>query len=175
MIPHFVGASPDSTSLRRTFSRLCTRLNLVLESPSQLPETIRRNLCGYFLNYWARPQPVGRVLIILDAVNQFEKADFANAMGWLPPEPARQRAESISTLSGVCLDALLDRVHQPKLERITGLNRAEIREMVRDYLNEIRHDFPNQEVADAFFEKGEERKPVLYSSGLGGTACFWSV
>ncbi len=101
VVPHFVGASPKSTSISHTLRRFCNELrrhfNLmesassaapgdasqeqprpwqIPDDPSKLPETFRQML-------HALPQDA-RVCFIVDGVNQFDEMGGGQEMYWLP-------------------------------------------------------------------------------------------
>ncbi|KPJ64556.1 hypothetical protein AMJ44_12620 [candidate division WOR-1 bacterium DG_54_3] len=159
IIPHFIGASPSSTNLRQTLRRLCTHLNQMIESPKEIPEGIKE-LLQIFPDLLAKVAQERRILIILDALNQFEKTDKAHDMRWLPQQLPENVRFVISTLAGKALDSLLARWLKPKVEEVTGLDGFEIKELVVDYLKEIRHEFPNKQVEKAFFHKMKAGNPL---------------
>ena len=159
IIPHFVGASPGSTNLRQTLRRLCTHLSRNIESPDEVPEDIKE-LIQIFPELLAQATEQKRIVMILDAVNQFEKTDNAHAMRWLPANLPENVRFVISTLAGEPLDALLIRRPQPEKEEVSGLNEPELKELVRDYLQEIRREFPNKQVEQSFFSKVKAGNPL---------------
>ncbi|MDY6988900.1 MAG: DUF4062 domain-containing protein, partial [Thermodesulfobacteriota bacterium] len=159
IIPHFVGASPTSTNLRQTLRRFCSDLNQITKSPEEVPEDIKE-LLQVFPSLLEKTSEQKRLLIAIDAANQFEKADNAHDMRWLPQELPSNVRFVISTLGGDAYNALLARRVKPAVEEITGLNEIEIRELVGDYLEEIRHEFPNPRVEKDFFEKVKDGNPL---------------
>ncbi len=159
IITHFIGASPGSTNLRQTLRRLCTYLSRVLESPKEVPEDIKE-LIQVFPDLLNKAAEERRTLIILDALNQFEKTDNAHAMRWLPQKLPENVRFVVSTLADESLEALFARRLKPKLEEVTGLDKYEIKELVVDYLKEIRHEFPNKQVEDTFFHKVMAGNPL---------------
>jgi len=66
----------------------------------------------------------------------------------------------VSTLAGDARDAMLARKRKPQEETVTGLTAPEIRELVERYLREIRHQFPNLQVEQAFYGKLEKGNPL---------------
>ena len=101
-----------------------------------------------------------RVLIILDAANQLDKSNDAHAMRWLPQPMPENVSFVISTPAGEVYDALMSQRTKPEVESMHGLEESEIKEFVNDYLREISKEFPNQEVADAFFGKVKNGNPL---------------
>lgn len=101
VVPHFVGASPRSTSVSHSLRRFCNELRTHFhlterlrsgagedapqeqprpwqtpDNPSKLPETFRQML-------HALPQDA-RVCFIVDGVNQFDEMGGGQEMHWLP-------------------------------------------------------------------------------------------
>jgi WD40 repeat protein len=101
MIPHFVGASPGSTSLRSLLRRVCEALRRqfayedTIETsigdkakkteivPAAIPFEVD-DLTIRFREFLERVPADTRVLLIIDAVNQLDERDDAQAMRWLP-------------------------------------------------------------------------------------------
>jgi telomerase protein component 1 len=160
VIPHFVGASPNSTSLRLMLKRLCLRLNLIIKSNEEVPEDIKE-LLKVFHDILKKAAGQNKILFIIDAVNQFEKTDNAHSMYWLPQDLPENVRLVISTLAGDAHDALMRRMVKPVEEIVYGLTPSEIEELVRCYLKEVRHEkFPTPEVEDTFFRKIRAGNPL---------------
>ncbi|MBI2837255.1 MAG: DUF4062 domain-containing protein [Acidobacteria bacterium] len=159
IISHFVGASPASTNLRRMLRRFCTQLSRALGSAEEVPEDIEE-LLTLFTELLSNVPENRPVLVIIDALNQLEKGDHAHSLSWLPQTlPAHVRF-IISTLGGEALDALPARATMSQVEQVRGLSRPEVRELVKAYLAEIRHEFPNPQVEGEFFAKVEGGNPL---------------
>ena len=92
VIPHFVGASPGSTDVRRTLRRLCHELKAGCpEITADIPEDPEK-LRVAFPDYLRQACEKKRVVILLDAVNQFDPASHSAGLYWLPedlPDNAR--------------------------------------------------------------------------------------
>jgi len=159
IIPHFVGASPSSTNLRQTLRRLCSHLNRAIGNTEEVSEDIKE-LLKTFPELLAKASQQRKVLILVDAVNQLETADHAHLMHWLPQVLPRNVRFVISTLAGEARDAMLRRRIKPPEDAVTGLTLDEIREFVGTYLHEIRHEFPNTQVEQAFYRKVEQGNPL---------------
>jgi telomerase protein component 1 len=85
VIPHFVGASPGSSSLPHLLRRFCgvlrERFGFALEIPDkddELPTTFRT-----FVTLVPAEQ---RVLLVIDALNQLDESHQARNLHWLPAE-----------------------------------------------------------------------------------------
>jgi len=156
MISHFIGASPTSTNLRDSLRRICALLDKAIGVEChQFPDEINDLIKGFS----ERLEEIDhQVVIVLDAVNQFENRDNAHAMHWLPQKLPNNIRIVISTLPGEAYDALLRR--NPKVKPLTGLTADEKRTLVKTYLEEIRHEFPNPQVAEDFFQKIRQATPL---------------
>lgn len=165
IISHFVGASPTSTNLRQTLKRFCSQLNQLTDATEGVPEDIKE-LIQVFPSLIAKAAEQKNILIILDAVNQFEKTDNAHTMQWLPQGLPKNVRVVISALKGDAFDALQSRRIKPHINEVTGLNENEISELVADYLKEIRREFPNKQIEQTFFEKVKAGSPLYIQVAL---------
>ncbi len=83
LIPHFVGASTGSTDLRRTLRRLCHELAKAAGNAEPLPLDIK-DLITHFQKLLTKAGAKKRVVLVLDALNQFDATDGAHRLNWLP-------------------------------------------------------------------------------------------
>ncbi len=91
VIAHFVGASPRSTNLREMMRHLCAELKAALNLDDEIKQDIRE-LSDQFRAFLDRVPAKRRVLLMVDALNQFDETDNAHALYWLPsriPLPVR--------------------------------------------------------------------------------------
>ena len=84
IIAHFVGASPGSTDVRRTLRLLCHELkagcpDITADIPDD-PEKLR----VAFSDFLRQACEKRRVVILLDAVNQFDSTSHSSGLHWLP-------------------------------------------------------------------------------------------
>ena len=108
VLVHFIGAAPDSANwiamLRRLLGEFQRKFGLQVEIPDQ-PDALRMA----FANALHMAAAHGRVVLVLDALNQIEDRDGALDLVWLPPViPANVRLV-VSTLPGRPLDDLQKR------------------------------------------------------------------
>ncbi len=85
LLPHFIGASTGSTDLRRTLRRLCHDLALAACNTEPLPLDIKE-LITHFQKLLGEAAGRQRVILVLDALNQFDATDGAHWLNWLPRE-----------------------------------------------------------------------------------------
>jgi len=131
VIMHFIGSSTYSTDwaamLRRIMGEFKRRFDIKGEIPDK-PDA----LWAAFANWLHMAAGRGRVILILDALNQLEDRDGAPDLVWLPPEiPANVRL-ILSTLPGRSLDDIRKR-GWPTLE-VKPLDAGERQHLIVDYL-----------------------------------------
>ena len=159
ILSHFVGASPSSASLRRTLRRLCSQLNRALGVEEEVPEEYKE-LAQLFPELLRRASETRHILLVIDALDQFERTDNAHAMRWLPPKLPQYVKVMVSTLAGEALDALRSWQIQPWFEELSGLTEPDIEEFVTSYMGEIRKDFPSKKIQEAFYDKVNAGNPL---------------
>jgi len=139
VITHFIGASPYSADwammLRRIMGELKRRFDIRQEIPDQ-PDALR----AAFANWLHMAGAQGRVVLIVDALNQLEDRDGAPDLIWLPPvTPANVRL-ILSTLPGRPL-AELQRRGRPTLH-VQPLDREERQRIITRYLGQYTKALP---------------------------------
>jgi Domain of unknown function (DUF4062)/MalT-like TPR region/NACHT domain len=144
VIEHYIGASVDSADwaamLRRVLGELDRAFRLNLEIPDK-PDALRLA----FANGLHRAAAKGRVVLILDALNQLEDRDGAPDLVWLPPEiPANVRL-IVSTLPGRPLEELTKR-KWPVL-KVEPLEPGERAELIASWLASISRKLSAAEAA----------------------------
>ncbi len=83
VIPHFVGASAASTSLRQMLRRFCLLLQQEFGFDDDIPlET--NQLSNTFRDFLGRVPDNHRMLLVVDALNQLDKTEDAQSLYWLP-------------------------------------------------------------------------------------------
>lgn len=85
IVPHFIGASTGSTDLRRTLRRLCYELAKAAENTEPFPLDIKE-LITHFQKLLTEAGAKERVILVLDALNQFDATNGAHWLNWLPRE-----------------------------------------------------------------------------------------
>lgn len=159
VIPHFVGASPGSTDVRRTLRRLCHELvtgaGLTVEIPED-PEKLR----VAFADILQQASAIKRVVILLDAINQFDASTQLAGWSWLPEElPAAARIifSVISDQSSVVsnqqavhspLESLRHRRNPPKEIGLEPLTAEDAAAIILEFLHRYRKSMtPDQRAA----------------------------
>ena len=163
VVPHFVGASPDSTNLRRSLRRFYGEINRFASLEEEIPEDIR-DLHNRSPEKLKQASEKGRVLFILDAANQMERSDNPQDMTWLPVDLPENVCFVISSLAGESLDALLAR--KPEVVETRGLDAQEIEALVDEFLADVRKNFPNPQTREAFLSKVQHGSPLYTTVAL---------
>lgn len=131
LIEHYIGASPAGVDwagmVRRIMAEFKQRVGLLQSIPDQ-PEALRSE----FPNWLHLTAVRGRIILVIDAINQLEDRQGALDLVWLPSLlPANVRL-ILSTLPGRSLEEMRKR-GWPSLE-VAPLNAEERIALVRDYL-----------------------------------------
>jgi tetratricopeptide (TPR) repeat protein len=148
VLMHFIGATPGSTDwiamLRRVMGEFKHKFNIEQEIPDK-PDELRTAFVDWLHMAAAR----GRVVLILDGLNQLEDRDQAPDLVWLPPVIPNNVRLVLSTLPGRPLDELKRR-GWPALE-VQALNLNERRDLAVKYLKQytktLDQDFLDRVVA----------------------------
>ncbi|MGA9130784.1 MAG: AAA family ATPase, partial [Candidatus Sulfotelmatobacter sp.] len=131
VLQHYIGASPYSADwaamLRRLMGEFKRRLGLQQDIPDQ-PDAMR----SAFPNWLYMAAAKGRVVLVLDALNQLEDRDGAPDLVWLPPVLPENVRLIVSTLPGRPLDEIQKR-HWPTL-KVELLSADERRKLIDEYL-----------------------------------------
>jgi tetratricopeptide (TPR) repeat protein len=131
VLMHFIGASADSTDLSRMLRRLMTELRRRLEIPEELPETDEK-LRSAFPNWLYIASAKGKLVLILDGLNQLDNRENAQELDWLPLEFPENIKVLLSTLPSRAMDVVTKR-GWPTLG-VIPLTLAEREELVREFL-----------------------------------------
>jgi tetratricopeptide (TPR) repeat protein len=131
LLMHFIGSSPQSTDwapmLRRIMGEFKRHFEISQDIPDR-PDALR----AAFANWLHMAAARGKVILILDGLNQLEDRDGAPDLVWLPPEiPANIRL-ILSTLPGRSLEELTKR-GWPALA-VQPLDAGERRSLIKKYL-----------------------------------------
>jgi len=131
LLLHFIGSTADSADwarmVRRILGEFQTLFGLMLEIPDK-PDALR----AVFANALNMAGERGRVVLVLDALNQLEDHEGAPDLVWLPPViPANMRL-IVSTLPGRALEDLGRR--RWRALTVEPLRLKERRQLIAGYL-----------------------------------------
>ena len=130
-LQHYIGATPYSADwaamLRRLMGEFKRHFNIQHDIPDK-PDALR----SVFPNWLHMAAAKGRIVLVLDALNQLEDRDGAPDLVWLPPVMPENVRLVVSTLPGRPLDEIKKR-HWPTLE-VGPLSQAERDKLIGEYL-----------------------------------------
>ena len=158
---HFVGSSRHSADwramVRRIMGELRRRFSIEQEVPDR-PDELRRTF-GVWLRAAADR---GRLVLIIDGLNQLEDRDGALELAWLPQEIPSNVRLILSTTPGRPLDALSTR-RWPTIE-IEPLDSGQRRQLIAEFLGRYGKALPEQSL-EQIASAGQTGSP-LYLSAL---------
>lgn len=108
VIEHYIGSTPGSADWRQLVVRLLgefkRRYEITDDIPAQ-PEKLRSAL----LDWQVKTAGQGRIVLVLDALNQLTDAEAARELGWLPRVFPPNTRVVVSCLAGPVLERLRER------------------------------------------------------------------
>jgi WD40 repeat protein len=137
VLPHFIGVSPGSTDIRRTLLRLCRELAQRFGIADEISED-NEKLLGMFQKFLEQAASQGKVLLILDALNQLDESYNAHTLNWLPYKLPKNLRVILSTLEGDCLEALRCRRPAPLEITMGPLESEDKKQIIRQTLWDYR-------------------------------------
>ncbi|MBU2691941.1 MAG: tetratricopeptide repeat protein [Candidatus Eisenbacteria bacterium] len=157
LLSHYIGSSPHSTDWATMLKRIMGEIKRLMGVAQDIPND-PAGLRAAFTNCLHKAAAKGRLILILDALNQLEDVDGAPDLIWLPPQiPANVRI-ILSTLPGRALDEL-ERRHWPTLT-IKGLDKDERRRFIRKFLRPYAKSL-NPIQIDRIVEADQTRNPLF--------------
>ena len=133
VLQHYIGATPYSADwaamLRRLMGEFKRQLGLRQDIPEQ-PDALR----DAFPNWLYMAAAKGRIVLVLDALNQLEDRGGAPDLVWLPPALPENVRLIVSTLPGRPLDEINKR-NWPTLT-VSLLSTDQRRQLIAEYLTQ---------------------------------------
>lgn len=165
LIRHFVGASPGSTDVRRTLRRLCHKLkaggpDITADIPDD-PEKLRAAFPDFLRQACAR----WRVVILIDAVNQFDPAPHSAGLHWLPEELPSNARVILSAIDGPALEECRRRPHKPHEIELQPLTAADAEAIIEQFHKRYRKQFEPEQRA-ALLAKTDAGTPLYLLAAL---------
>lgn len=106
IITRFIGATPDSTNGRLLLEGICHEIAQLCSQPLIAAGTEFRELIREFSRLLDLSSQTGRLLVVIDALDQLSDAENARALLWLPDELPANVKIIVSALPGDCARAL---------------------------------------------------------------------
>ncbi|MDP8255054.1 MAG: DUF4062 domain-containing protein [Candidatus Alcyoniella australis] len=165
---HFIGSNADSANwavmLRRIMGEIKQRDTMTDELPDT-PEKLRAE----FPNWLSMAAARGRLVLVLDGLNQLEDRDQAPDLVWLPEFVPPEVQLIMSTLPGRPLDELKRR-GWPTME-ILPLAYEERRELIQKYLHLFTKSLPDDQV-DSIASTPQSANPLFVRALLDELRVF---
>jgi tetratricopeptide (TPR) repeat protein len=131
---HFVGSSPLSADLETMLRRLNRELAVWAEIEEDRQADDDDALRAEFARLLYAAAARGRVVLVLDGLNQLDERGAARELTWLPAELPGGAKLIASTLPGAAEQALARRGWLEGALRVEGLSRAERLELIDHFL-----------------------------------------
>jgi len=134
LFQHYFGSTPDSTSVDRFLQRMLEELQHYFGIEDEIPDNpqaLRRALPT-----WLSACRQGRIILVLDGLNQIQGDEGDRRLAWLPsPLPPH-----VTVLASCLPGSTLDELHERGWEQyeVPLADEAEIGEMIDGYLEEFR-------------------------------------
>ncbi len=168
---HFIGATPYSADwaamLRRIMGEFKRQFDIKEDIPTE-PDKLRSAFANWLHMANARVGD-GRIVLILDALNQLEDRDNAPDLVWLPPFIPEKVRLILSTLPGRPLDDLNKR-EWPSIE-VKPLEDNERKQLIRDYLGQYRKSLSKPRV-EKIASAEQTRNPLFLRALLDELRLF---
>ena len=165
VIGHFVGISQDSTNIHQTLRRLCYELKrccseITAEVPDH-PEKLRIT----FLSFLRQACVNLRIVIIIDAVDQFDIVPHSIGLHWLPDEMPDNARIILSSLKGKALEELRSRNPKPLEIHLEPLTQDDSEKIIENFSKRY-HKKLTTDQRSALKSKIEARTPLYLLSAL---------
>ena len=164
ILSHFVGASSGSTDLRRTLRRLCHELARAAGSTESLPLDIK-DLIIHFQKLLTETASKQRVILVFDALNQFDSTDGAHYLHWLPRELPPSLRIVASTLEHSVLHVMERRGDSVRIVKVDPFTKEDALAIIQGYLQRYAKRF-SQAQLDSLLAKSGSRLPLYVLTAL---------
>jgi len=158
VIPHFIGASRNSTEIRPTLRRLCHELGARAGLRDPIPMEIKE-LRQVFPAVLRRAAASHRIIILIDALNQLDARDNAHSLRWLPEEFPENVRVIISSLEHPALEAVRRRWTGFTEVTCRPLELGDAEAIVDKFLTRYRKRF-DEEQQNALLAKYDAHSPL---------------
>jgi WD40 repeat protein len=165
LISHFVGASPSSTNIYRTLRRICYALKAgCSDSTAVIPDDPEK-LEIEFSSFLQQACEKNRVVLIIDAINQFDFSGQIRSLHWLPDNlPATARI-IFSAIDSPVLEELRLRRVPPREKKLNPLTEHDTKAIIAQFSRRYRKRFEREQCA-ALMEKEDSNTPLYLLAAL---------
>ena len=164
LIRHFVGASPDSTDVQRTLRRLCYELKAgCADINADIPDD-PEELHVAFSDFLRQVAAKRRVVLLLDAIDQFDPASHSTGLHWLPQDLPADTRIILSALDGPLLEELRRRL-KPREIALQPLTAADGAALIEQFGQRFHKQFEPEQRA-ALLAKTDADTPLYVLAAL---------
>lgn len=164
LITHFVGASAGSTDLRITLRRLCNEMKSGCSDITEdIPDDLDK-LKVAFGDFLQKACKKIKIVILLDAVNQFNTTTFVNLNEWLPENLPTNAVIIISTIAGHITEDVFDSFKPYKIQ-LKPLKLDDNIKIIEKFSERYRKKF-EPEQRDALLAKDDVGLPLFLLTAL---------
>lgn len=160
VLPHFIGAAPGSSDIRRSLQRVCMELGRRFGIEDPIPEDYK-NLQKTFVKFLEQASFQARMVLILDGLDQLDKSNRAHSLDWLPAVvPAKL---IVTSADGQCLKTVQQRTPKPREIVVPALAVNEGKEIVQKILAEYHKkldDRPMNDQLRVLLKKTDASRPL---------------
>ncbi len=167
-IPHFAGASPGSCFLPTMLKRFCEELKITYDIKDPIPQESNK-LSETFKAFINKAR--GKVIILIDGLNQLDEAEHAHELYWLPAELPKSIKIIVSTLEGKTKDVLAKRSNESLY--ISSLSVDECREIINRMPSVFCKTLDETHI-ESLLAKTETRNPLYLKVALDELRVFGS-
>lgn len=167
-IPHFAGASPGSCFLPSILRRFCEELKVAYKIDDYIPMESNK-LSETFRSFIGKAN--GKVVILIDGLNQLDEAEHAQELNWLPYELPANLKIIASTLEGKTKGALLKKTNESLA--VTQLTNEECREIINKIPSVFCKTLDEKHIK-LLLTKEESRNPLYLKVALDELRVFGS-
>jgi nephrocystin-3 len=145
VLAYFIGASPDSTNHFRLLRNMCLELKRQFGLKGEIPEDDKKLSETLAVVLVSASRSKGRLIIVLDALDQLLPLEAAHGLGWLLDYMSEKTRLVVSTLEADCLDVLRRREAEEIV--LPPLAEDDQRQIVQTLLSEWRRKLDEQQTA----------------------------
>jgi len=164
LIPHFIGAGPGTTDLRRILRRLYHELARVAKDDSEVPQDVKE-LIQQFPDFLKKAADKRRVVLVIDALDQLDAADNAHSLHWLPRELPDSVRVIASSLPHAALEALELRKEQMAFRELRPLAPDDGRGIITEFLGHYQKRMTDEQIT-ALLANQDSRTPLYLRAAL---------